>query len=175
MPHDSARGVFYPGLLLILAGVYLARGLTWWTTPTPGRAAGIDWVSGWMSTYVVAILWLITGLAALVSCWLATRSRRRTLLIVTSLLTVVIPAVIACYFFASTVIYWADPYPMDPPEPTHWRDMGSETGWVTGIEYAAWSLVSLWGLVAHTGAVRMLARMWRAAHGGIRKEAAREL
>lgn len=175
MPHEAARGMFYPGLMLILAGIYLVRGITWWTTPTPGRAAGIDWVSEWMSTGVIAGLWFVTAAAAVLAAVLALKSRRRTLLIVLSLVTIVLPVTVSLYFFASTVIFWFDPTPLDPPDPTHWRDQGSETGWVTGIEYAGWALVSFWGLLVHTGAVKMLARMWRAARSGVHREVTHEL
>lgn len=170
MPHESARGVFYPGVLVILAGVYLARGITWWASPTPGRAAGIDWVSGWMSTGVVAALWFLTAAAALLGVVLAARTRRRTLLIIAGMVPVVIPMIISLYFFASTAIWYFDPDPMNPPTPVDWRDQGSQQGWVTGVEYLAWSLMALWGLLVHTGAVRMLARVGRAAHRGVQEE-----
>ena len=62
MPQEDLRGIFYSGVLAILTAVYSARAFTWWTSPTAGRIAGVDWVAGWMSTQIVASLWAATAL-----------------------------------------------------------------------------------------------------------------
>lgn len=163
MPHESARGVFYPGIMLILTPIYIIRGVSWWSTPTEKRVAGIDWVAGWLTHQDVAVMWWVTAAAALLSAVLALRTRRRTALIVASMVTVVVPMIIALWFFGSTLVWLLDPDPMLPPEPAGWRDLGSPSGWVTGWEYMSWSLVALWALMVHTGAARIVSRVWSAS------------
>lgn len=166
MPHEASRGIFYSGVLAILTIVYTARAITWWASPTEGRIAGVDWVSGWMSTEVVASLWVVVAVACAVGAVAtAKRCRKyRNLSIAIGIIAFVIPMLIALYFFGSTILwYWnlADGHP--PPEVNRsWRDSGSPTGWVTGVEYLSWSLIAAWSLMVHTGTTTMIARMMRA-------------
>lgn len=163
MTVEASHKLFYPGLLVLLAGVYTIRAITWYASPTPGRAAGVEWVSGWMSTQLVAGAWVVVAALCAVGLVGCIRSWPPGVLAALGVVVVAIPAIIGGYFIASTIVFYADPTPGWPPPPQAvgdpeqtWRDRGSKQGWVTGSEYILWSLTSLWGLLVHTGAVQAL-------------------
>lgn len=164
MPHSASRQVFYPGLMVIVTAVYAMRGVTWIVDTTPGRASGVEWVVGWMSTDVVGVLWLAAAAASMLAAVSVARHRRNCTIILGAL-AVFIPALVAMFFFGSTVVFFLDPTPGSPPPgaaPSSWWDRGNPRGWITGVEYTGWALVGMWGLMVHTGTTTMLTRIWKA-------------
>ncbi|MDO5619261.1 hypothetical protein [Kocuria sp.] len=96
-------------------------------------------------------------------------SRHRNVVIAAGTITVLVPMLIAVYFFGSTLLYLLDPTPGWPPPgapPEAWHDKGSPQAWVTGVAYCSWGLICAWALMVHTGTTVMLSRVLRAARRG---------
>lgn len=138
----ASRSAVFTLFLATMAVSHGVLAVSWWAPATPGRAAGVDWVAPWMTTHVIAALWTVAAVAALIGAilgFLHGRRARQTLVWI-GVLLVVIPALVGGYFLGSTIVWWDSN-----------TGMGSESGWITAAAYLTRALISLWALGVHVG------------------------
>lgn len=136
MPDRLVRTAdgFYGGLLMILGVYYLGMAYSWWSTPSPGRAAGIEWVSipDWaVHTNTVAMLWLIAGILSVVG---GAFSRYRGVEVAAGLAAVLIPFIIGSFFVAAWIL-------------TPLGDADAPTGLTTAWSYYLPAVIAGWGMI----------------------------
>lgn len=172
---DRREPRYYPGFLLIVAAVYGAYSLSWLNGGTPGRVDGIQWVAGWMTPNLVALMWAL-GAAVCAAAGVAVAVRRspsRRAVMVAGVVSVALPLLLGLIFFGSWVVYLLDDPTFPPPaapEKRTWHDAGSPTGWVTATSYWAIAAVAWWELSIETGVLRLLLKTFGRSGERLRDE-----
>ena len=108
------------GFIIILGLTYVSFGVTWLTTPTPTRLAGIEWAP--ISAHTVGIWWITGGLVALIG---GTWSARPVVAGIGASAAILTPAVIAGLFLVAV-----------------WH--GNDRGLITAGSYLPYSLLAAW-------------------------------
>lgn len=169
MPERRQSSAFYAGFLLIAATVYGGLALSWTGGGTPGRADGVQWVAGWMSTDVVAYIWAAGAAVIAVGgvLGLVRPCRYRGMVLVSGVTSVAVPLLLGAIFVGSWIVWMLDD-PSDPVPPVgarHWQDLGSPKGWVTAVSYWGFAAFAAWNLFYETSVVPLVARVVRVARG----------
>lgn len=161
----ASRSSFFRVVLAVLAVSHGLMAASWATRPSPSRVDGVSWVAGWMTPHVIAGVWLVAAVLAVLGVVLSVvrgEAARQQLIVIGSLL-VIIPLLIGALFLGPWLL-WETSGGLGFPSGGDVGPPYASSGWGSTANYWTRSGLTLLALAAHAGAFDQAPR--RRAGGG---------
>lgn len=128
--------IFYPTFLIIIGAIYGLLGLSWVTTTTVSREAGVAWLGPLFTGNVVGIMFLVAMLAAFVAAYLILRHHHYPHVITAcTTICLLVPLLLALIFAVSSFGFLIAPSMLP---------ITYGKGWVTATSYGGFFVLNVW-------------------------------